>query len=970
VKVKALFRGVLLVALLGLSSPAFTNSLPCAPCAGLRVENPFHWLDDLGRPPAIHEDSHLWMAWTLPLDGSADLTSLESVRSTGARPWITVIFRTPQPVTAHLDRLESELRALADIARGAGDDVFIQASWRPEAGQINTAEHGLLLKRAAVTVTGASPDARFWAGPLAPSARDLRALYGEDVAAYIDGIALSPGRGLDNAVAVIAEIDPGTPVALDAVPWPTEANATLATAAEMAAAGISVTLFDPSAVDSADLAPLKVLAREFAGELSYAPDSSPTGAETAWAFIRAEDLGLRVIATRDPSPLPVKLVFGGVRLRAPRRIDIGTGLSEPLPAPRLSSDGLELTIETADSVVLLSFDRPTAEELDGFEDRIQVAGERRMPVEEILRRLQAFEDDQQRRIDHYQAINTLYLRLQAEQGSIDVSYTGDFFFRRDQGFDWVWEEFFLTGLKWRSKRMPEVPLVQPEKAVSMPVEIRLTADYTYRLRGTTTVRGRGCWVVDFKPIDPGPGRSLYQGTVWVDREIYARVRTRAIQLGLEGEVISNEEVRSYSPVDADGQPAPWVRESYFLPLRVVGQQTLSILSLTLPVERETVLTDVRINRPEFDRNRETALASDQTMVRDTDEGLRYLRKDEYGSRIVDERPRTSRLFLLGGVFWDESVNFPIPLAGVNYLDFDFKDSGNQLNVFFAGALLTASVSDPRLFDSRWNAGASLNGVFFKRTDELYREGSIVPEESVQGRTASASVYAGRPLTNFIKLDLRYRIATETFERADDTSDDFVIPQDTLTHRFQTGLIYARSGYRFGLSGSYNSRSDWQFWGLPGNTEYDPDQKDYVRWQATLSKTWWMKKYRSFEVSLEHLDGSKLDRFSGYDFGIFGDASVAGYQSGLVRAHQADGVHVEYGINYFDKIRFEVEGDAVWASNPTTGLSDELLAGIGIGGSLNLPWQLASDFEIGYALTGPGKGNFAARIFFLRLFPRK
>jgi hypothetical protein len=967
---KALLRGLLLGAFVSLPFAAFANPLPCAPCAGIRVEDPERWLDDLRGQPEIPEDSQFWVAWTLPLDGSADLTGLESLRSAGAHPWITVVFTTPQPVLDHLNRLESELRALAEIARAAGDEIIIQASWQPEAGQIMAPDHGYLLKRAAVAVTGASPKAFFYVGPQTPNARELRALYREEMAAYIDGVSLSPGPGLDQAVAAVARLDPGTPVALDAAPWPAESGMTLARAADMAAAGVAVTLFDLSGFESADLAPLKVLAREFAGELSYAPYSNPTGVGESWAFVRAEDLGLRIIATRDPSAPPVELVFGDAQLRTPRRIDLGTGISEPLPAPRRAAGRLEVRVEGGDPVVLVSLERPTAEELDGFEDRIQVAGERQMPVDEILRRLQAFEDDQHRRIDHYQAVNTLYLRLQAEQGSIDASYTGDFFFQRGQGFDWVWEEFFLAGLKWRSKRMPEIPLVQPEKVVSMPVEIRLTADYSYRLRGTATVRGRECWVIDFRPIDPGPGRSLYQGTVWVDRQIYARVRTRAIQLGLEGEVISNEEIRNYSPVDANGKPAPWVRESYFLPLRVVGQQTLSILSITLPVERETMLSDVRINGPQFDRNREMALASDQTIVRDTDQGLRYLRKNESGARVVDERPRTSRLFLLGGVFWDESVDFPIPLAGVNYLDFDFKGTGNQLNVFFAGALLTASMSDPRLFGSRWNVGASLNGTFFERNDELYRDGLVVPEESVKSRGASASLFAGRPLTNFLKLDLRYRIASETFRRADDTSEEFILPQDTLTHRFQTGLIYARSGYRFGISGSHNSRDDWQFWGLPGNTEFDPEQQEYVRWQATLSKTWWMKDFKSFEVSLEHLDGDNLDRFSGYDFGIFGDASVGGYQSGLVRAHRANGIHLEYGVNYFDRFRFEVEGDAVWASNPTTGLDNELLSGIGVGGSVNLPWQLATNFEIGYALTGPGKGNVAARIFFLRLFPRK
>jgi hypothetical protein len=291
-------------------------------------------------------------------------------------------------------------------------------------------------------------------------------------------------------------------------------------------------------------------------------------------------------------------------------------------------------------------------------------------------------------------------------------------------------------------------------------------------------------------------------------------------------------------------------------------------------------------------------------------------------------------------------------------------------VFFAGALLNVAMSDPDLFGSRWNGGASLFGIFFKRTDELYRDGVVVPEEEVTSRTASGSVFVGRPLATFLKADLTYRFRQDSYGASDETSGDFVVPQDTWTHTFEAGLTYAREGYRVGLSGSFNNRADWEFWGLPENQEYDTDQKDFTRWRATFAKTWWLPRFRNITVSAEHLNGSNLDRFSGYDFGIFGDSTVAGYQSGLVRAHQAHALHLSGGINYVDQIRFDAEVDAVWASNDMTGLDNEFLAGIGVGGSLTLPWQLVTNFEIGYALAGPGEGNFAARIFFLRLFPRK
>ena len=516
--------------------------------------------------------------------------------------------------------------------------------------------------------------------------------------------------------------------------------------------------------------------------------------------------------------------------------------------------------------------------------------------------------------------------------------------------------------------MPKIPLIQPEKVASLPTDIKFSKYYNFRLRGTAVVDDRDCWVLDFKPIEAAPGRSLYQGTVWVDREVYTHVRTRAVQVGLKGDVLSNEETYYFSPVDENGQPVPWSNEAFVLPLRISGQQVYSILNTTIPVEVDNRLTGIRINGAEFDANREAALASDSTMVRDTDEGLRYLPKDKEGQRVVEEDYDSSRLFLVGGVFWDASVDYPLPLAGVNYLDLDFKDSGAQTNVFFAGAFLSANIADPDFLGSRWNAGANFNGVFFKGKDELYRDGAVVPEEEIKQRSGTFNLFVGRPLAKFVSLELKYRAKYQQFFRSDNTAEDFVLPQDTLTNVFNAKFDYNRAGYRMTVAGSYHNRANWEFWGLPGNTEYSPDQKDYQRWKVNLAKSWWLKDFRKIGLVLSYLDSADTDRFSGYDFGLFGDPSVAGYPSGLVRAEKAVGGHLSGGVNYLDIIRVTAKADALWATNRGTGLDQELLAGIGVGGTVTLPWQLIMNFELGYALAGPGKGDVAVRIFFLKLFP--
>jgi hypothetical protein len=953
------------------TSTAFAAGPPCNPCAGIVVADPQAAVAALKEGLAVTGESRLYVAWPALLDGTASRDGFAAVRAAGGTPWVTVEFTTPSPVLQHLDAFEAEIKALAELVRGGGERLHVQVGWRPSAGEVDAKDLGFVFKRAAVAINGAQPDARVLLG-LIPTREDfVRALYGEEIAAYVDGIVLGPTPidELKAAAALLAELDAGKPLSLAGLPWPAANAAALARAAENSAAGVAVSLFDFNGRVPTDLGPLKILARDFQGDLSLDPYSPPTGAKAGWVFVRGEDLGQRVIAEAPEGATQMALLFGDTQLSNARIVDLATG-EENTPASRRTAKGYWVPVQTVNAAAVLKIDRAAASEIEGggIEDKVEIADERQMPVEEILRRLQAFEDDQARKVQHYQATNTLHLRFRIGNGaeSVDVAFEGPFFFRRKEGFDWVWQDLYVNGVRWRGKTLPEIPLVQPEKAAVLPLEINFTKEYSYRLRGQDVVDGRSCWVVDFEPIDAKPGSGLYQGTVWVDRELYARVRTRASQVGLQGEVISSEETMIFSPVDANGQPAPWAASSYILPLRNVGQQILSLLNSSTQVERETVLTHVRINAEDFDGQRETARASDATMVRDTAQGLRYLEKTESGERVVKEDIDKNRFFLLGGVFYDESLDFPLPLAGVNYLDLDFRGRGDQLNIFFAGVFLTANYADPRFLGSKWDAGVNVFGFFIPTGDDFFVDGREDPRQEIESSRGSVGFYLGRPLGKFTKLDFSYGAGFRGFQRADDTAEAFVLPEDTLTHSFETELTYSRSGWRLAAQGSIHRRADWGFWGLPGNTAFDPAQEEYTRWQASVAKKFWMPKFMQFGIELEYMGGQDLDRFSKYDFGPFGDADVAGYRGGLVLAEEAKGLHLSYGVNIGNLFQVEIDGDAVWASDEISGLDDELLAGVGLEGTVMGPWQTLVNFEIGKAVAGPDDG-FSARVVFLKLF---
>ena len=960
----------MLLVLLALSAVAAAQAPPCAPCAGITVDDPGAVLRLFESAPVLDENSRFFLRWKIALDGTADADLATSVAQTGATPWQVLVFQVPMPIADHLDMLAEELEETARLVRGSPSNTHFEVEWRVEVTTSEAVQdYAFLLKRASVAVKGARDETRVIAAGLPIDSALLTELYDANVAAYIDGVAFHgvDDEGLTEVVELVTDLDPGRPVVHDAGPLPDSTWRALPSAAQAAASGAAVTFFDTTTADlkPGDLDPLMVLAREFSGDLAYDPYSTPSGGAGGWAFVRGEDLGLRVIVDRGDFDGATAFVFPDAELQDPARV-LGDGNEGRVSAGRVP-DGYMVEVDGSDPAAVVRLERPSAADLGGFSQDLDVTDVRQIPVEEILRRLQAFEDAQFRKIHHYEAIYTQHFRYRPGSGIqvIEASFSGPYFFHRGQGFDWMWQRFLVNGVLWKGK-IPKLPLLQPERAAAKPLEITLDLNYSYRLRGTAEVQGRPCWVVDFEPAGEVEEKHLWKGTVWIDREIYARVKTRALQLGLAGDVISNEETQFIEPVDSDGQPAPWAADSYFLPTRVEAQELQSILNVAVQVEKQSLLTEIRINSDGFETRLEEAHASRDTMVRDTPDGLRYLDRQDDGSRVVVEKDNPNRWFALGGVYWDEGQDYPVPLVGVDFFSSDFLETGTQFNLIFAGVLLNGNWAEPSLFGSRWDAGTRVFGFFLGTDEELYRDGALVPEETVESKRARLDFYLGRPIGSFFKAELAYGLEWNDYDRADDTADDFVLPEGGLTNSVTVDLSYSRNGYRVGLEGSYHDRGDWSFWGLPDNTDYDPNQKDYQRWSLVAGKTWWPGNFTKIGVELEHLDGADLDRFSKYDFSTFGSGRVAGYQGGLVTASEADGVHVVGGLNFAETLRVEGELDVVWATDEATGLDRELLAGIGVGGTVMGPWQTLVNFEVGVPIAGPAD-SFTVFVTFLKLF---
>jgi hypothetical protein len=356
------------------------------------------------------------------------------------------------------------------------------------------------------------------------------------------------------------------------------------------------------------------------------------------------------------------------------------------------------------------------------------------------------------------------------------------------------------------------------------------------------------------------------------------------------------------------------------------------------------------------------------MLRDTDEGLRYLVKEEGGEgRVVKEGFDTDKLFLLGGVFWDDALDYPLPLAGVNWFSFDWRGTGTQVNFFWGGPLLTLDVATPDAFGSRFDAGADFFALAVPLADSVYRDDEEVLAEEVETTTASFELKAGRPIGSFFRLGASYDASWFGFGSTDETGEDFRVPEDHILHSFELDGRYSRSGYRLSFSGSFNRRGSWEAWGTPDQqAAFDPESEDFLRWQVSLAKSWYFSSFRKLGAEVDWLSGEDLDRFSKYGFGFFGGSRVHGYQSNKVRAEEVLAAHVTYGFDLGEVFRVEGIADAAWASDEESGLSDELLAGVGASGTFMGPWQTLIQLDVGVPVAGPDDG-FVLYLVFLKLF---
>ncbi len=691
-------------------------------------------------------------------------------------------------------------------------------------------------------------------------------------------------------------------------------------------------------------------------------------------FVRGEDLRTIVIPKGDANAAAI-VSLPSDRYTRPRRVD-DNGDVEVTDVGKKGGRFL-IGMQPVKTPFALTVDHEEHIDKNVTKEAIEIQTKKGITVEEIIRNHQAYKAYEDSIQPRYIARDTTKLRFTIEAGeSIEATIAGDYFSEPQGRKDWVWQDFYVNGVKWKYGKIPELPLIQPEKVTQLPLDLHLTNDYHYTLVRETDLLGYHTYEVRFEPPPHAPAAlPLYRGTVWIDSRSWARIRISMIQLNLTGEVLSNEERvdfqpfanDSYRPLSTSDVEKSDPRAVLWLPKLISAQQVISAGGRANPVLRETDFTNFRIAPTDFEGALKTASASDARMVRETPAtGMQYLEKSATGERVVKEGFDTSRKFLLGGVHHDAGLQYPVvPLGGIDYFNFNTRGTGIQTNVFFAGVVVVANATNPNVANTRTNIGADFFGIAIPTTSTVYRNGIEHKDEAVRSLGTSLTLRAGHPFAQFGKIDLSLGLSHVTYRRDTDTGSTFSIPTSTFILSPSVDMQYSRWGWVASGFYEYNQRTQWKPWGLL--SEYDPNQKSFADFGATVGKSFYLPKFQRIGVEVNYLDGTHLDRFSKYELGFFGTQRVHGIKSGSVRAEKMTLGHLTYGFVFSDQFRIESYYDYALVTDRTAGYDREPFQGVGIGGQTIGPWGTLVRLDIGKTIGRNAQSGFVANVVVLKLF---
>jgi hypothetical protein len=986
-------------------------------------------------------------AWALvTVDAANPDASNAAIAELRAEGWLVAACLAPSALPR--PDAPGAIEAWSDLVRTATlrlapDAIGVGCAWDPSW---DAETYAFALKRSALAVRVAARELgrEVLVASAAIDAADGAArarLWAQDIAPYVDAIVVSIPPGMDPApvVATVTQETVAHPPAprvftihrADAAdPWAAAASALRALAAgattavwepgrdALAAARWSASVGDalgrhlPAPVGDARLVPApgstasgEILGRFFDNDsftslVFYRGRVTSPGTDARLHLVlrgAVSDARLVDLVTGETKRVPTTGVTGETSARAlvlpaapaapadPAGRGVGDEASLPLGTPSSDDDARSSPpLAVRFRIAVPGGDR---------KEELAVGRTRSLTAEEIIARHQEVRAAQDEHLERWTAQGRIDLHFRFEQAgdTIDVSIDSNYFWKRGGELEWEQTAYWVNGNRVRWKNIPELPLIQPEKVVTLPLDLHLDKTYAYRLLGEERVDGKPAWILAFEPIDPGATASLYRGRVWIDQTGFERLKLALLQTELEPPVVSNEEVDSFEAhAGPDGR-------RYNMLTRTDGQQIWSTAGRSFVVHREVTFHEFEINpsAEEFDARLAAAYASSNQMLRDTARGFRYLERVEGGERQVKETVDTSQLFAAAGAFGDSSSDGVRPIAGVNWFDYDLGGKNVQLNALFGGVIAFVTVSKPGLVAGRVDGTVDVTASALAFDDTVYRGDDELVEERVEVRTQRAALRLGVPVGAFFKVDLVGSFAHRSYSEDDEAEDvlarandanpaielDYELPADHLQSTAAIEIDWHRRGLFAGARYAVSRRSEWERFGLRDlavsedaavaivdgavvPVERAPLEDDFAQWGASFGTQWFLPRFQKLRGEIDVMDGDRLDRFSQYQFGMFGDDRLSGFSGSGVRFDRGAIARGGYSFNLFEAIRFDATVETARVELEAPGSEAESHTGVGLGGNVVGPWKTVFQVSWGYALASDVPDLEGEQEFFL------
>jgi hypothetical protein len=594
---------------------------------------------------------------------------------------------------------------------------------------------------------------------------------------------------------------------------------------------------------------------------------------------------------------------------------------------------------------------------------VEVTGARHLTVGEILARYQAQQRRQDATVKTTIGTGSTTLLFEVPDLAAPVTITAETtIFRGPDGTDIEERSIRVNGAPIAgggAASAPQLPLIQAERISTPPLLIRLNEAYRYALAGEEAVGGSRCYVVRFEPGVAGPG--LAEGRAWIDTREFTLRRLETVQRDLHGAIVSSEQVDEFGPVKVDGT-------TVWLPIETKIFQSYEGAGFRTPIHRTLTVRDYVVNSPAFAGQLAEAFASDNVMLRETGEGLRYLvRENGTGARSIASRGNHTVRSVIGGALVDPNISRPLSFAGLSYVNLDLFGRGAQLNVFFGGIFGQASWAIPAIAGTKWQAHGKVFAIGAEYSDRVFRNGREQYSENLLQQPGYVSIGVLRSLTPRVRLTADYSLAITALERTADTPPLWEMPTDVVDHGTLLALDADRGAWS--VRGWWNPvrRYRWRPWGLPGT--FDAATRDYQRYGGRVTHTIAVGPSISSRLEMSWMGGRDLDRFSRYGFDAF-ENPLHGYPTASIRFDR--GAIVRSATAWTTHgMRIDAFADAAYVHDP--GWASALRTYPGLGGGVESagPFRTLLSLEWGYGFraprTGGGRGTQTARITVYRGF---